>query len=298
MILGVFIIIAVTVLLFAIMQMMPGDPIQLISSPRVSPERVAQLEKQWGLDKPPYVQYFYWVYNVLKGDLGNSITTGEKVSKLVESRLPFTLMLTGWALLLQYIIAIPLGLISAARKNSRLDKALVTTTIVLWSMPAFWLGILLILGFGVNMKLLPISGYSGPKSLLLPVMTMVLPVLAQVYRLTRSEVMEVLRDKYVLTAYAKGLREKRVLIFHVLRNALIPITVMFFLSLPWLIGGSVIVESVFAWPGMGRLLWRSISGQDFPVVQGIILIIAILTVVSNIIGDIISALLDPRIMLD
>lgn len=207
-------------------------------------------------------------------------------------------MLTGWALLLQYIIAIPLGLISAARKNSRLDKALVTTTIVLWSMPAFWLGILLILGFGVNMKLLPISGYSGPKSLLLPVMTMVLPVLAQVYRLTRSEVMEVLRDKYVLTAYAKGLREKRVLIFHVLRNALIPITVMFFLSLPWLIGGSVIVESVFAWPGMGRLLWRSISGQDFPVVQGIILIIAILTVVSNIIGDIISALLDPRIMLD
>ncbi|MDN5312370.1 MAG: peptide/nickel transport system permease protein [Thermoanaerobacteraceae bacterium] len=174
----------------------------------------------------------------------------------------------------------------------------VVSTIILWSIPTFWLGILLILLFSIKLKILPVSGYSGFNSIILPIMTATLPYLASTLRLTRSEVLEVLREKYVITAYAKGLNTKKVLIFHVLRNALIPVTVMFFLSLPWLIGGSVIIESIFAWPGMGRLLWKAISTQDFPVVQGIIFIIAILTVISNILGDIITAYLDPRIRLE
>ncbi len=295
---GIFVIFAVTALLFAIMQLMPGDAIQLIANPRVSPERIEELREAWGLNKPAYVQYFYWLSHVLKGDLGTSISTGQQVSVLIKARFPYTMLLTGLSLILQYIIAVPLGLITASNKNTRADGIMVVLTIILWSMPPFWLGILLMLVFGIWLKVLPISGYSGLSSLILPLMTMTLPSLASVFRLARSEVLEVLREKYVLTAYAKGLNRKRVLTFHVLRNALIPVTVMFFLSLPWLIGGSVIVESVFAWPGMGGLLWKTISNQDYPVVQGIIFIIAILTVISNILGDILSAFLDPRIRLE
>ncbi len=295
---GIFVIFAVTALLFAIMQFMPGDAIQLIANPRVSPERIEELREAWGLNKPAYVQYFYWLSHVLKGDLGTSISTGQQVSVLIKARFPYTMLLTGLSLILQYIIAVPLGLITASNKNTRADGIMVVLTIILWSMPPFWLGILLMLVFGIWLKVLPISGYSGLSSLILPLMTMTLPSLASVFRLARSEVLEVLREKYVLTAYAKGLNRKRVLTFHVLRNALIPVTVMFFLSLPWLIGGSVIVESVFAWPGMGGLLWKAISNQDYPVVQGIIFIIAILTVISNILGDILSAFLDPRIRLE
>lgn len=297
-IMGIFVVLAVTALLFGIMQLMPGDPIQLITNPRVSPKKIAELQRQWGLDKPVYVQYFYWLFHVFRGDFGTSIATGQKVITLIQARLPYTLLLAGSSLILQYIIAIPLGLLAAYRENSRFDNMVVVSTIILWSIPTFWLGILLILLFSIKLKLLPVSGYSGFNSVILPIMTATLPYLASTLRLTRSEVLEVLREKYVITAYAKGLNAKKVLIFHVLRNALIPVTVMFFLSLPWLIGGSVIIESIFAWPGMGRLLWKAISTQDFPVVQGIIFIIAILTVISNIVGDIITAYLDPRIRLE
>lgn len=297
-IMGIFVVLAVTALLFGIMQLMPGDPIQLITNPRVSPKKIAELQRQWGLDKPVYVQYFYWLLHVFRGDFGTSIATGQKVITLIQARLPYTLLLAGSSLILQYIIAIPLGLLAAYRENSRFDNLVVVSTIILWSIPTFWLGILLILLFSIKLKILPVSGYSGFNSIILPIMTATLPYLASTLRLTRSEVLEVLREKYVITAYAKGLNTKKVLIFHVLRNALIPVTVMFFLSLPWLIGGSVIIESIFAWPGMGRLLWKAISTQDFPVVQGIIFIIAILTVISNILGDIITAYLDPRIRLE
>lgn len=292
---GIVVIIAVTALLFGIMQMMPGDAIELISSPRVSPEKIAELKVLWGLDKPVVVQYFYWISRIFKGDFGTSIVSGQKVLLLISERLPFTLMLTGSALLLQYIIAIPLGLIAAYKKDSILDRTIVAFTIGFSSIPPFWLGILLMIVFGVWLKVLPISGYNGIKSIVLPLVTMALPGLAGVLRLTRSEVLEMLRERYVETAYAKGVRRNMVLLKHVLRNALIPVSVMFFLNLPWTIGGSVVIETVFAWPGMGTLLWRSISTQDYPVVQGIIFIIAILTVLSNILGDILSAFLDPRV---
>lgn len=165
-------------------------------------------------------------------------------------------------------------------------------------MPPFWLGVLFILTFSIWLGILPISGWSGLTSLILPAFTLALPSLAQIFRLTRSEVLDVLDEKYVTTAYAKGLKNKIVLVKHVLRNAMIPVTVMFFLSLPWLIGGAVVVENVFAWPGMGQLLWKAISKQDFVIVQGVVLVITVLTVVCNLIGDIISGILDPRIRLE
>lgn len=152
--------------------------------------------------------------------------------------------------------------------------------------------------FSIHLNILPLSGYSGFSSLILPALTLSLPALAQIFRLTRSEVLDVMDEKYVTTAYAKGIADKKILVRHVLRNALIPVTVMFFLSLPWLIGGAVVVENVFAWPGMGQLLWKGIAKQDFVIVQGIVFVISILTVICNIIGDMISGILDPRIRLE
>ena len=295
---GVFVVIAITAILFMIMQLMPGDPIKLISNPRISQERIEELRHLWGLDKPVIIQYFYWFSNVIKGDFGSSIISGQKVSTLIAQRLPYTLMLTGPALLIEFIISIFLGLIAAYKRDSIFDKVIVNLAIILRAIPIFWLGILFIMFFSLKLKILPVSGYSGFKSLILPLATLVFPYLAINLRLTRSEALEVLRERMVLTAYAKGLNDRQVLFRHVLRNALIPATVMFFLSLPWIFGGSIIIESVFAWPGTGKLLWKSIVGQDFPVVQGIIFIIAMLTVISNTTGDIITAILDPRIRLE
>ena len=297
-IMGVGIVIFVSVLVFAIMQAMPGDPIDLMVDTRVSPERVAELKAQWGLDEPPIVQYFVWLGNILQGDFGMSVSMKQNVSDLILQRLPYTLMLTGAALLIEYLIAIPLGLWAAVKKDKAVDKSLTVGTIVLWSMPQFWLGVLFMLIFAIWLGVLPLSGWSGPSSLILPALTLALPTLAQIFRLTRSEVLDVMRERYVMTARAKGIEGRRVLIRHVLRNALIPVTVMFFLSLPWLIGGAVVVENVFAWPGMGQMLWRAISKQDFMVVQGVIFVITVLTVICNLIGDIISGILDPRIRLE
>ena len=207
-------------------------------------------------------------------------------------------MLTGASLIIEYCVAIPLGLWAAVKKNKLPDKVLTVSTIVLWSMPPFWLGVLFMLVFSIWLGILPLSGWSGIKSLILPAFTLALPTLAQIFRLTRSEVLDVLDEKFVTTAHAKGLKNKIVLVKHVLRNAMIPVTVMFFLSLPWLIGGSVVVENVFAWPGLGQLLFKAISKQDFVIVQSVVLVITVLTVICNLIGDIIAGVLDPRIRLE
>jgi len=295
---GVLVLLTLSILLFAIMHSMPGDPIQLIAGDRADPQKILELRAKFGLDKPVYIQYFKWLFNALRGDFGLSILASQPVSELIMSRLKYTLMLSGIAVLLQYILAIPIALLAAFKKNSFFDKFTVYSTIVLWSTPQFWLGILLILLFAIKIPLFPISGYSGPISLVLPVATILLTNIASGIRITRSEIVDILNEKYVITAYAKGLHEKTILIKHVLRNALIPTTVMFFLSIPWIIGGSVIVEKIFAYPGMGYLLWTSITKQDYPVVQGIVLIITLLTVISNTLGDVLVAYLDPRVRKD
>ena len=294
---GVLVVLCVSLVIFGILQAMPGDPVELMTSPRVSQAKVAEIRARWGLDQPPVVQYFYWLGNVLTGNFGVSITTGQAVTYLIAQRLPYTLMLTGVAIVVEYAIAIPLGLFAAVHKDGPFDRAMNVIMVVLWSMPGFWLGVLLIMLFSIRLGALPISGYSGPVSMILPVLTLALPNLAQTFRITRSEVLDVLDARYVKTATAKGLLRDKVLVRHVLRNALIPVTVTFFLSLPWLIGGAVVVENVFAWPGMGQLLWTGIQKQDFPIVQGIVFVISILTVICNLIGDVVSGLLDPRIRL-
>ena len=296
--LGVLVLLVLSILLFVIMHSMPGDPIQLIAGDRADPQKILELKEKFGLDKPYHIQYLMWLVNMLHGDFGFSILVNQPVGELIMSRFSYTLMLSGTAVLIQYIFAIPIALYAAFRKNSLFDKITVYTSIVFWSTPQFMFGIILMLLFAIKFPIFPISGYSGLLSLVLPVATVALTNMASGIRVTRSEIVDILREKYIVTAYAKGLREKAILIRHVLRNALIPTTVMFFLSVPWIIGGSVIVEKIFAWPGMGYLLWTSITKQDYPVVQGIVMIIALLTVISNTLGDVMVAYLDPRVRKD
>ena len=216
---GILVVLFVTVLIFGIMQAMPGNPVDLMVDTRVSAEKVEAIKAEWGLDKPPVVQYFYWLGNILRGNFGMSISLKQNVSDLILQRLPYTLLLTGAALVIEYLLAIPLGLLAAVRKNKITDKALTITTVVLWSMPPFWLGVLLMLVFSIHLNILPLSGYSGFASLILPALTLSLPALAQIFRLTRSEVLDVMDEKYVTTAYAKGITDKKILVRHVLRNS-------------------------------------------------------------------------------
>ena len=295
---GIAVVLCVSLAIFGIMQAMPGDPVDLMTGPRVPAEKIAQIKARWGLDQPWYVQYVMWLGNVLRGDFGLSITTGQEVSFLIAQRMPYTLMLTGGAIIVEYALAIPMGLYAAVKRGGAFDRVSNVLMVVLWSMPGFWLGVLFIMLFSIRLGMFPISGWSGPSSLVLPTLTLALPQLAQTFRLARSEVLDVMDERYVKTATAKGLTQRVVLVKHVLRNALIPVTVTFFLSLPWLIGGAVVVENVFAWPGMGQLLWTGIARQDFPIVQGIVFVISVLTVICNLVGDVVSGMLDPRIRIE
>lgn len=295
---GILIIILSTVILFVLMQILPGgDPINLITNPMVTDEVKQELRVKWGLDQPAPVRFFIWVSNLAKGDLGTSITKGEPVIDLIKQRLPYTLMLMLPAMFLSYLISVPLGLLTAYKKSTFIDKGIVITSLILFSIPNFILGVFLIRLFSINLGWLPISGFSGVASLVLPVVVLVVIEVASILRLVRSEVLEVTTSRFVETAYAKGLSTRQVLFRHVLRNSLIPVTIRIFLQLPGLITGAVIIEILFALPGMGSLVLSSVMGHDYPVVQGIFLIIAILTTVCNILGELVSAALDPRIKL-
>ncbi|MEM1628841.1 MAG: ABC transporter permease [Desulfurococcaceae archaeon] len=296
---GILVVFGVTLILFYIMFILPGDPIQLLlAGERVSQERLEELRRTWGLDKPVYIQYFYWLSNILRGNFGISIMTRQPVSYLILTRLPYTLSLMSMSLLISYTLGTMMGLLAALKRGSLVDTVASVISITLYSIPGFWLGLLLMLLFGYYLRLLPISGYEGPHSIILPALTLALPSSASVMRLTRAEMIEVLNEDYVRTAWAKGLPRNRVIMIHALRNAILPVVVMFFLDLPWLIGGAVVIETLFALPGMGRLLYISIVRQDYAVVQGIVFIITILTVVFNTLGDLVVATLDPRIRIE
>lgn len=291
-------VLTVSVVIFLLLRIVPEDPIELMTGPRVSDEAVAKLKSRWGLDKPLHMQYFTWISRMVQGDFGVSIVTQEKVSRLIRSRLPYTLGLTTAGMIISLLLGVPAGVISALRQYSGLDYSVTFLSFLWLSMPSFWLGILLMLFFGLYLRWLPISGYQGWTSFILPAFTLGLPQLGRITRLMRTEMLEVKREEFIMACRAKGLKERTVIFLHALRNSIIPIVVFQFLYLPWLIGGAVVVETVFSWPGMGRLLYDSIVTQDFPVVQSLILIIAILTGISNFLGDLVAAYLDPRIRLE
>ncbi|MEW9121570.1 MAG: ABC transporter permease [Thermotaleaceae bacterium] len=293
---GVLLLFSVSFLVFSMLYLMPGDPVTLMAGPLVKVENLESLRHEYGLDRPLLVQYMDWISRIIfAGDFGISYKYRIDVWSLLKNSIPISFKLTATTLIISTIVAIPLGLICAYRKDSWFDRITVNTSLVFTAIPSFWLAVLLMLVFAVKLKWLPLSGYESWKNYILPIVTGVIGGLASTIRLTKSEALEVLREKYVTTAYAKGLDNKTVLIRHVLRNSLIVVTVNLFMSLPWLISGYIIIEKIFGIPGMGNLMINSIIQQDFNVVQACILIITVLTIICNILSDIVLGILDPRI---
>jgi len=294
-ILSIPVIIGVTLIVFAILHLTPGDPVRIMAGPRASEERVQEISAQLGLDRPIPVQYVRWLWHVVQGDLGTSIAAKRPVVQMIGERLPFTLRLALLSLVISVLLGIPLGVLAAVKHHQWLDHLITFSSLFWFSIPGFWLGLMLILIFGLWLRWTPISGHQGMAALILPVMTLALPQMGIMARLMRTEMVEVLQGEYIKTAHAKGLYPLLITYRHALRNALIPVAVLIFLSLPWLIGGSVVIETVFAWPGVGRLMVQALTQKDFPVVQGLLLVIALTTVLANLLGDIVTAFLDPRI---
>ena len=293
---GVLLVVSVSILVFSLLYMMPGNPVDMVVDRKVSAEKKAEIAHEMGYDRPLVEQYADWVKGiVLERDFGTSTRYKVPVWDMMASRIPNSLILCGWSLVIEMLIALPVGLLCAIKKDSLFDRLTVNFTLVLTAMPAFWLGALLILIFAVWLDILPISGDKSAAYFILPVFSLVASSVAGSIRLTKAEVLEVLNEKYVTTAFAKGLPRRTVMVKHVLRNALIIVTVQVFMSIPWLISGAVVTEKIFNITGMGNLLLNSIVVQDFPVVQAVLLIIAVLTVICNLISDIVIGLLDPRI---
>ena len=297
----VFLIIGIVV--FALIHLTPGDPAAVMLGGNGTPQQIAQLRHQLGLDKPIEVQFFSWFWGVLHLNFGNSIFLDEPVTHALAQRAEPTLLLTIYALLFQIVIGIPAGVIAAIRRNSWLDRLLMVGAISGMAIPTFFLGILLILFFAVRLRWLPAGGYvsitADPaqhfKSMLLPSFTLGFASAGLLARLVRSSMLDVMKEDYVRTAMAKGVAHQTVVVRHALRNALIPAITVVGFSVGALLGGAVVTETVFTIPGMGRLVVQSIARRDFPVIQGAVMMIAAGYVLVNLLVDILYVYTDPRI---
>jgi peptide/nickel transport system permease protein len=295
----------VTLVTFSITMLLPGDPALAFLGEAAAMDKVAYeaMRRELGLDRPLPIQYALWLGRTLQGDLGRSVRTREPVWESMQARFPITLQLTVMAMLVALAVALPVGILSAVRPNSKLDLAGTIIAISRLAIPSFWLGIMLIFVFALWLGWLPPSGYSPPAAglgqnlqlMLLPALALGTEQAAVIMRQVRSALIEVLQQEYVLTAWAKGLGERVVVGRHALRNALIPVVTIIGLQIGRLIGGAVIVETVFALPGLGRLAADSIFFRDFPSLQGVILILALAVFLSNLVTDALYAYLDPRI---
>jgi peptide/nickel transport system permease protein len=279
----------------------PGDPartmLQRQTGVQPSDEAVERLRRELGLDQPLPVRYLRWVGQALQADFGRSYRTGEPVLNSLVDRFPATLQIALAALLIGLAIALPLGVVSAVRRDTLLDHGARVVTLLGASMPSFWLGYVLIIVFSVTLKLLPVAGYGTPQQLVLPALTLGLGAAASLARLTRACVLEVLAEEYVRTARAKGLTERATVLRHVLRNALIPIATVLGLRFGHLLAGAVIVETVFAWPGIGKYVVDSIYDRDYPTIQGFVLFTGTVFVLLNLLVDLSYLWLDPRVRL-
>jgi len=296
---SIIIIIGISMVVFIISRM-TGDPVSIMVDFTTPKEDRDIIRKELGLDKPIPIQYLIFLKNAVKGDFGTSIRYEEPALDLVFQRIPITLKLLVVTLVWSLIIAIPIGIISAIKRNSIFDLAGMAFTFVGQSIPSFWLGIMMIMVVGVHFRLLPISGFgNGELSyIIMPAITLGAFGMASFARITRSSMLEVMDSDYIQTARAKGLRETFVVIKHALRNALIPIVTILGLQIAGLLGGAVITEQIFAYPGVGWLAVQSIYNRDFPVIQAIVMIVSIGVVATNFIVDIVYTIIDPRIRYD
>lgn len=289
------VLLGVTFIVFSIMYLTPGDPAQLILGEKASPESVAALRTQMGLDKPFIAQYFTFIGKAITGDFGRSYTTNRLVFAEIFQRFPNTLTLAVVGVVLSIAIGIPVGIISATKQYSITDNVSMVVALLGVSMPNFWFGLMLILIFSVNLQLLPSGGFVGLKSLILPAITLGYSSSAIVTRMTRSSMLEVIRQDYIRTARAKGVKEKTVILRHGLKNALIPVITVVGLQFGHLLGGAVLTETVFSWPGVGRLLVDAIRAKDTPMVLASVVFLATAFSICNLLVDILYAYVDPRI---
>lgn len=289
------VLIGVATLVFSLIHLVPGDPVQAMLGESAAPADVAKLRTQLGLDRSLYQQYVSFARGAVHGDLGKSLRTSEPVTEAILTRMPATLELALAAMGVAILIAIPLGIVAAVRAGTGVDHAATTLALVGISMPTFWLGPLLAIVFSVWLGWLPVSGRGTWANMVLPAITLGAPLAAMLARMTRASVIEELRELYVTAARARGVSEARAVFAHAFRNSLIPVVTVIGLQFGSVLTGAVITETIFAWPGVGRLLVQSISARDYPAVQGCILLIAVTYVSMNLLIDVLYGVLDPRI---
>ena len=290
------VVLGVILIVYCIMSMAPGDPARTILGEMATEEQVAELRHEMGLDAPVLVQYARYVWNLLHGDLGTSYASRINVSTEIWSRFPNTIKLALFASLISVLFALPLGILAAVKQNTFFDSASMFIAIIGISCPTFWFGLILILVFAVNLRWFPVSGQvDSLKGIVLPAVTLGFHSMASMARVTRSSMLEVIRQDYIRTARAKGVSNRNVILQHAVPNAMIPTVTVIGLRIGGLLAGSVICETVFAWPGIGRLLVQSIQSRNTPVVLGCIIIFAICFSLVNLIVDILYAFIDPRI---
>jgi len=291
------ILLGVTFITFFLLYILPADPAQQIAGKSATPEVIANIRAQLGLDQPLFTQYWHYLVNLLQGNFGRSYIQRTDVSALLSSRIGPTLYLMFFAILIELIIGITVGVIAAVKRGKPTDNAIMLFSFIGVSAPQFIISILMLYVFAVKLHWFPIGGYGTPKHFVLPALTLGILGAGWYGRVMRSSMLDVLRQDYVRTARAKGASEIRVVLVHSLRNAILPIVAMIGLDIGFFMGGVVVVESVFAWPGIGQLAWQAIQRVDIPVIMGVTLVSAIAIVLGNLLADLISPLVDPRIKL-
>ena len=296
------VLLGVSVVIFLMIYLIPGDAAEVIAGPTATAEEVANIRIKLGLDRPAYEQYLSYMSRVFQGDFGYSFQTGQAVSEAIAGRYVNTLSLAVFSALVAIILGIGAGIIAAATRNSWFDRFAMAVATLGISAPTFWIGLMLIIVFSVTLRLLPVAGFNGRiwsvegfLQLLLPALTLGFHSSAMIARMTRSSLLEIIHQDYIQTARAKGVREIKVLLKHAFKNALIPIVTIIGVDFGSLLGGAVVVESVFAINGLGRLMVQAISARDFPMVQGTVLVIATTFVLVNLLVDLLYSAIDPRI---
>jgi peptide/nickel transport system permease protein len=317
------VLLGVSIVVFFMVRAIPGDPAQIMLGQQATQEQVQQIRENMGLDKPIFVQYGLFLKDALRGDLGDSIVTGRPVTTELLTRLPATLELTAFAMLIAILVGVPVGVISAVRQYSLLDKSTSVLALTGISMPIFWLAMILVVIFGVNLELLPFPGRLNPTTgitaitglvlvdslltlnfagfwdgllhLIMPALALATIPMAVIMRMTRSSMLEVMHEDYVRTARAKGVVPWRVVFKHALRNAMLPTITVIGLQAGLLMGGAIITETIFSWPGIGLYAYQSVSSRDYASIQGVVLYGALLFVLINLLVDILYAILDPRV---
>ena len=292
-----FILLGVSLITFALLYLLPADPVRQIAGRSATPQTVESIRQQLGLDQPFIVQYWRYLTNLLSGDLGRSYIQRSEVSELIVSRLPASLLLMVGAILCELVIGLSMGLIAAVKRGTATDQALMVGSFIGVSAPQFVVGLLLLYVFAVKLGWFPIGGYGTWRHMVLPSLTLGILGAGWYSRMMRSSMIDVLRQDYIRTARAKGLAQRAVLFGHALPNAILPVIAMIGIDIGLFMGGIVVVESVFGWPGIGQLAWQAIQRVDIPIIMGVTLVSACAIVLGNLLADIVAPFIDPRIKL-